>query len=102
VHHENVVPSHLPSISLPCVCCGNRMAITASAPAPYENGTGSNDLEDITHTCVQCGMMLISTRRRAGVNGLTPHRSRVEHHGRVRRSSHRQAPRKRLLRRRSI
>jgi hypothetical protein len=40
------------------------MAITASAPALYENGAGSNDLEDITHSCVQCGMTLFSTRRR--------------------------------------
>jgi hypothetical protein len=102
VHHENVIPSHLPSMLLPCLYCGNRMAITASAPALYENGTGSNDLEDITHTCVQCGMTLISTRRRAGANRLTPHRSRVEYHGGVRRQSHRQAPRRRLLRRRSI
>jgi hypothetical protein len=102
VHRENVIPSHFPRIFLPCLCCGNRTAITASAPAPYENGTGSNDLEDISHTSAQCGMTLISTRRRAEVNGLTPHRSRAEHHGGVRRSSHRQAPRKRLLRRCSI
>jgi hypothetical protein len=64
VHYTNVVPSHLPSMLLPCLCCGSRMAITASAPAPYGNGARSNDLEDITHGCVQCGMTLISTRRR--------------------------------------
>jgi hypothetical protein len=39
------------------------MAITAVAPALYANGAASNDLEDITHTCVQCGATLISTRR---------------------------------------
>jgi hypothetical protein len=64
VHYKKVIPSHLPSMLLPCLFCGNRMAITASAPALYQNGAGSNDLEDITHACVQCGMTLISTRRR--------------------------------------
>jgi hypothetical protein len=39
------------------------MEITAVAPALYANGAASNDLEDITHTCVQCGATLISTRR---------------------------------------
>jgi hypothetical protein len=39
------------------------MEITAVAPALYANGTASNDLEDITHTCVGCGATLISTRR---------------------------------------
>jgi hypothetical protein len=38
------------------------MEITAVAPALYANGAASNDLEDITHTCVQCGTTLISTR----------------------------------------
>jgi hypothetical protein len=27
------------------------------------DGAASNDLEDITHTCVQCGTTLIRTRR---------------------------------------
>jgi hypothetical protein len=87
VHHKNVIPSRLPSMLLPCLHCGNRMVITASAPALYENGISANDLEDMTHTCVQCGMTLISTRRRAGADGVTPHRSRVEHRGGVRRPS---------------
>jgi hypothetical protein len=39
------------------------MAITAVAPALYENGIASNDLEDVTHTCVQCRTTMISTRR---------------------------------------
>jgi hypothetical protein len=51
-----------PSFLLPCLHCGNRMAITSVAPALYDNGAASNDLEDITHTCVQCGTTLISTR----------------------------------------
>jgi hypothetical protein len=39
------------------------MEITAIAPARYPNGAASNDLEDITHTCVQCGATLTRTRR---------------------------------------
>jgi hypothetical protein len=39
------------------------MVITAVAPALYANGAASNDLEDITHTCVQCGTTLIRTIR---------------------------------------
>jgi hypothetical protein len=39
------------------------MAITAVAPAWLANSAASNDLEDVTHTCVQCGMVQISTRR---------------------------------------
>jgi hypothetical protein len=63
MHYENVAPSLLPSLLLPCSHCGHRMEITAVAPALYANGTASNDLEDITHTCVGCGATLISTRR---------------------------------------
>jgi hypothetical protein len=62
VRYKNVAPSHLPSFLLPCLHCGNRMAITSVAPALYDDGAVSNDLEDVTHTCVQCGTMLISTR----------------------------------------
>jgi hypothetical protein len=62
MHYGNVAPSHLPTFLLPCSHCGHRMEITAVAPALYANGTASNDLEDITHTCVQCGTMLTSTR----------------------------------------
>jgi hypothetical protein len=39
------------------------MAIASIAPARYPNGAESNDLEDVTHGCVQCGTTLISTRR---------------------------------------
>jgi hypothetical protein len=59
---KNVALSHLPSFLLPCQYCGHRMEITAVTPALYPNGAASNDLEDITHTCVQCGATLISTR----------------------------------------
>jgi hypothetical protein len=63
MHYKNVAPSHLPSLLLSCSYCGHRMEITAVAPALYANGAASNDLEDISHTCVQCGATLISTRR---------------------------------------
>jgi predicted RNA-binding Zn-ribbon protein involved in translation (DUF1610 family) len=62
MHCKDVAPSHLPSFLLPCPHCGDRMAITAVAPALYDDGAASNDLEDVTHTCVQCGTTLISTR----------------------------------------
>jgi hypothetical protein len=62
MHYEDVAPSHLPTFLLPCSHCGHRMEITAVAPSRYANGNASNDLEDITHTCVQCGATLISTR----------------------------------------
>jgi len=61
--YTDVAPSHLPSLMLPCPYCGHRMEITAVAPPLYSNGAPSNDLEDITHTCVQCGATLIRTRR---------------------------------------
>jgi hypothetical protein len=62
MHYKDVARSHLPSFLLPCLHCGSRLAITAVAPAPLGNGAASNDLEDVTHTCVQCGTMMISTR----------------------------------------
>ena len=55
--------SLLPSFLLPCQHCGHRMAITAVAPARYPNGVASNDLEDVTYRCVQCGTTLIRTIR---------------------------------------
>ncbi len=39
------------------------MAITAITPALYPNGTKSNDLEDVTYSCVQCGTTVIRTLR---------------------------------------
>jgi hypothetical protein len=39
------------------------MEITAIAPARFDNGAESNDLEDVTHGCVQCGTTLTRTVR---------------------------------------
>ena len=62
MHYKISNPSHLPSILLPCSHCGSRTTITAVAPARLASGAASNDLEDVTHTCVQCGTVLISTK----------------------------------------
>jgi hypothetical protein len=59
--HRAIDPSGLPSFILPCP--HYRMEITAVAPARFDNGAESNDLEDVTHGCVQCGTMLIRTVR---------------------------------------
>jgi hypothetical protein len=66
MHYKSFNPSHLPSILLPCLHCGNRLAITAVTSARVGNGAASNNLEDVTYTCVQCGTMLISTRPFSG------------------------------------
>jgi hypothetical protein len=63
MRYMEIAPSSLPSLLLPCSHCGHRMEITAVAPARYANGAESNDLEDITHTCVQCGATLVRTIR---------------------------------------
>jgi hypothetical protein len=63
MRYKNVAPSFLPSFLLPCPYCGHRMALTSVAPARYPNGAESNDLEDVTHSCVQCGTTLVRTRR---------------------------------------
>jgi DNA-directed RNA polymerase subunit RPC12/RpoP len=63
MHYLDGAPSHLPSLFLPCPHCGHRMAITAVDPAPLANGVASNDLEDVTHGCVQCGTTLTRTMR---------------------------------------
>ena len=39
------------------------MAITAITPARSSGGTESNNLEDITHGCAQCGTTLTRTVR---------------------------------------
>jgi predicted RNA-binding Zn-ribbon protein involved in translation (DUF1610 family) len=59
----DVAPSHLPSFLLPCPHCGQRMAITIIEPTPLAYGAASGDLEDITHSCAQCGTTLIRTIR---------------------------------------
>jgi hypothetical protein len=61
--YKDVAPSRLPSFLLPCPHCGHRMAITGVRPARLANGGESNDLEDVTHGCVQCGTTLTRTTR---------------------------------------
>jgi hypothetical protein len=39
------------------------MAIATVTPTRYDSGAESNELEDVTHTCVQCGTTLTRTRR---------------------------------------
>jgi hypothetical protein len=53
------------------------MEITTVAPALYANRAASNDLEDITHTCVHCGATLIRTRR-PFTSTPTPERNRSD------------------------
>jgi predicted RNA-binding Zn-ribbon protein involved in translation (DUF1610 family) len=60
---KDVAPSHLPTFLLPCPHCGQRMAITAVAPAQFDAGMEPNDLEDVTHGCPQCGTTLTRTVR---------------------------------------
>jgi hypothetical protein len=61
MHRKDIAPSRLPTFLLPCPHCGHRMAITTVAPAKFPTGIESNDLEDITHGCVQCGTTLTRT-----------------------------------------
>jgi hypothetical protein len=84
--YTEVAPSRLPSLMPPCPYCGHRMEITADTPAVYPNGAASNDLKDITHTCLQCGATLTRTRRpftstptpeRTGRGDETTHRTGV-------------------------
>jgi len=63
MHRKDVSPSRLPSFLLPCPHCGHRMAIATVAPARFDSGAESNELEDVTHACVQCGTTLTRTVR---------------------------------------
>jgi hypothetical protein len=63
MHRKDVAPSRLPSFLLPCPHCGHRMAVTGVVPARFDTGVESNDLEDVTHGCVQCGTTLTRTVR---------------------------------------
>jgi hypothetical protein len=63
MHRKDVTPSRLPTFLLPCPHCGHRMAVTAVTPVRYPNGGGSNELDDVTHGCIQCGTTLTRTVR---------------------------------------
>jgi DNA-directed RNA polymerase subunit RPC12/RpoP len=58
MQRKEISPSRLPSFLLPCPHCGHRMAIVSVAPARLGNGSAANDLDDVTHRCVQCGTTL--------------------------------------------
>ena len=55
--------SRLPSLLLPCSHCGHRMVITTVAAVPAAFGIDADDLEDVTHGCLQCGMTVTRTMR---------------------------------------
>jgi hypothetical protein len=61
MYRTDVPQSGLPSFMLPCTQCGHRMMFASVEPARLAGGAASNDLEDITHSCVQCGSTLIRT-----------------------------------------
>jgi|HubBroStandDraft_6_1064221.scaffolds.fasta_scaffold340541_2 predicted RNA-binding Zn-ribbon protein involved in translation (DUF1610 family) len=66
MRYLSIAASRLPSFLLPCPHCGHRMvitAVTAVAPAQLDSGAGLDNLEDVTHTCVQCGTFLTRTIR---------------------------------------
>ncbi len=63
MRYLDVAPSRLPSLFLPCPHCGHRMVIATVEPARLANGTPSNDLQEVTHGCVQCGTRLSRTIR---------------------------------------
>ena len=46
------------------------MHIVSVAPARLDTGSAANDLEDVTHGCVQCGTTL--TRMVRPLNGYIP------------------------------
>jgi hypothetical protein len=62
-HARTVPPSGLPSFMLTCTQSGHRMMFASIEPARLASGAASNDLENITHSCVQCGTALIRTMR---------------------------------------
>jgi len=63
MRYRHAGPSGLPSFLLPCSHCGHRMVITGVVPALLANGAESNDLDEVTHSCVQCGTALTRTIR---------------------------------------
>jgi len=63
MRRKDIATSGLPTFLLPCPHCGHRMAVTAVAPAWFGIGIDSNEAEEITHGCVQCGTTLSRTVR---------------------------------------
>jgi hypothetical protein len=63
MYQKDVPPSGLPSFMLPCTQCGHRVMFASVEPARLGNGATSNDLEDITHSLVQCGTTLVRAMR---------------------------------------
>jgi hypothetical protein len=61
MRYQEVSPSRLPSLLVPCPLCVHRMVITTVEPALLADGAASNDLEEVTHCCVQCGTTIIRT-----------------------------------------
>jgi hypothetical protein len=57
MRYQEVSPSRLPSLLVPCPLCLHRMVITAVEPALLADGATSN----VTHRCVQCGTTIIRT-----------------------------------------
>jgi hypothetical protein len=55
MHYQEVSPSRLPFLFVPCPLCVHRMVITTVEPALLADGAASDDLEDVTRCCVQCG-----------------------------------------------
>jgi hypothetical protein len=60
---NDVPPSRLPTFMLPCAYCGHRLVFAAIEPARLANGAASNDLQDITHSCAECGTINTRTMR---------------------------------------
>jgi DNA-directed RNA polymerase subunit RPC12/RpoP len=64
MYRKDAPRSGLPSLMLPCTQCGHRMIFTSVEPSRLGSGAASNDLEDITYSCVQCGTTLTARRVR--------------------------------------
>jgi hypothetical protein len=63
MYRQDVPPSSLPSFMFPCARCGHGMIFACIQPARLAGGAASNDLEDITHRCEECGTTLTRTMR---------------------------------------
>jgi hypothetical protein len=63
MRYLGLAPSRLPSLLLPCPHCGHRMLIATVEPAGHADGLAARDLQDVTHSCVQCGTRLTRTIR---------------------------------------